>query len=319
MEDSIGVPSYRRTALIYNPFAGGFLGRRAHRLEHAAKILTDAGCSVDLIATEGPDTAGRLARAAVAGGAEWVIAAGGDGTISEVVSGLAGSTVPLGILPGGTANVLAHELQLPLRLEDAARRLLEWEPQRVALGLIESAQRPPRYFAMMAGAGFDADIVFHLNIEWKERLGRFSYWMGGLSRIPRRLEQLRVHAGGEVYECSFALITRVRNYGGDFVIADDADLTSDDFSVVLLSGEQGLVYLRHLAGVVTQQLRRMPGGALFARALGGTRSSRRAGSSASGRRVRGALAGAYPGCAGSFVVDDAAAVSNPAASSPPKR
>ncbi len=192
-------------------------------------------------------------------GAEWVIAAGGDGTISEVVNGLAGTAIPLGILPGGTANVLAHELSIPLNLEAAARTLSGWSPQPVTLGHIESAQFPPRYFLMMAGAGFDADIIFHLNLDLKERMGRFSYWMGGLSRIPRRLEQLRVRVDGETYECSFALVSRVRNYGGDFVIAPDANLASDDFSIVLLEGEQGLVYLRHLAGVVTQQLRHMPG------------------------------------------------------------
>jgi diacylglycerol kinase (ATP) len=211
------------------------------------------------VATEGPCTAGRLARRAVADGAEWVIAAGGDGTISEVVEGLAGGRVPLGILPAGTANVLARELRMPMSLQAAAHTLLNCTAQRVAIGLIEQAQRKPRHFLMMAGAGFDADVIFHLNHDLKEWLGRVSYWVGGLARLPRRLEQLEVRAGGQTYWCSFALIARVRNYGGDFVIATEASLMADDFAVVLLEGEQGLVYLRHLAGVVTQQLRRLPG------------------------------------------------------------
>lgn len=250
---------YRRAALIYNPSAGGLRNGNTEQLEQAMKMFRAAGSELNAYATAGPRDATSLARYAIHSGADLVIAAGGDGTISEVVDGLAGSGVPLAVLPAGTANVLAHEVGIPLNVVQAARRLSGYVPARIALGRIDSDFASARAFLMMAGAGFDADIVFHLGPGLKQKLGRFSYWLAGLARLPRKLEQLTATVDGVDYDCSFALVSRVRNYGGDFAIARKANLGEDDFEVVLLEAEQGLTYLRHLAGVVTQQLHRFPG------------------------------------------------------------
>jgi diacylglycerol kinase (ATP) len=172
---------------------------------------------------------------------------------------MAGSPVPLGILPAGTANVLAHELGIPCHPEQAARKLAACTPHRVALGVIENGAAPARYFLMMAGAGFDAGIVYNLDAQLKQRLGRLSYWIGGFSKLSRKLDRLHARIDGREYACSFALVSRVRNYGGDFSIARDITLAQDDFEVVLLETDNALVYFRYLAGVMTQQLQHDPG------------------------------------------------------------
>jgi diacylglycerol kinase (ATP) len=84
------------------------------RLSDAAEILREAGHDTWLVPTQGPGTAGAIARRSIADGAELILAAGGDGTINEIAEGVAFSDVPLGILPAGTANVLANEMGLGL-------------------------------------------------------------------------------------------------------------------------------------------------------------------------------------------------------------
>ena len=109
--------------LIYNRYAGR-LGRSG-ALTTAAEVLRGAGHNLTIAPTAGPGTATEIAREHVADGADLVLAAGGDGTINEVAEGLVHTHVPLGILPGGTANVLATELGLGSGLVKAARRLEE--------------------------------------------------------------------------------------------------------------------------------------------------------------------------------------------------
>lgn len=190
-----------------------------------------------------------------------MIAAGGDGTINEVLAGLAGTTVPLGILPAGTANVLATEMGLPTTLEAAAARLPGCVPARISLGRVRSARpdEPPRHFLLMAGVGLDALIVYRVSAPLKARLGKIAYWIAGLGMAGRRLDEFEVVAGGRSYSCSFALISKVRNYGGDFQIACATSLFDDCFEVVLFSGRSSLRYVKYLAGVAFQRLSGMRG------------------------------------------------------------
>ena len=147
---------------------------------------------------------------------------GGDGTVNEVVQGLAYSNVPLGVLPGGTANVLAMELGLGSRPEAAARLSAAFEPRPVALGRI-TGSFGSRYFLLMAGAGLDATIVYEVSAGLKNAVGKLAYWAAGLSRLANRVEQLEVRVvtneDNRTHQCGFALVSRVRNYGGDLEIA----------------------------------------------------------------------------------------------------
>jgi len=216
--------------------------------------------NIEAAPTKGRGTATEIARRAVESGADLILVAGGDGTINEVVNGMAHSDVPLGILPAGTANVLANELGIAKTMEGAAESLAECSAERVALGLLSADWLDsPRYFLMMAGVGLDAEIVYDLNLGLKEKLGKAAYWIGGFARVGRRLPEFTVDVDGNALRASFALLSRVRNYGGDLEIAPSITLFEDEFEVVVFEGQSSFRYLKYMLGVVTGRLKGMRG------------------------------------------------------------
>jgi len=184
--------------------------------------------------------------------------AGGDGTLNEAAAGLAGTGVPLLALPAGTANVLSNELGTgndPLRV---IGRLEEMIPVSVAPGRLRTGAGE-RLFLCMAGAGLDARIVRLVSPQFKRRFGKLSYWEAGFAQLGRRLETFEAVIDGRGYECSFALLSRVRNYGGDLWIARHANLLDDRLAVVLFEGASSLRYVKYFAGVVFGRLQGMGG------------------------------------------------------------
>jgi YegS/Rv2252/BmrU family lipid kinase len=253
---SEAIASPRKTTVIYNPFAGKLSGRGLQRLYRAAEILRASGHDTRLFATEGPGTAGAIARRSIAEGAELILAAGGDGTINEIAEGVAFSDVPLGILPAGTANVLANEMGLGSSMERAAAGLAECVPARISMGrlICANGSERTRLFLLMAGIGLDARIVYHLNLPLKARLGKIAYWIAGFSLLGRELEEFEAVVEGRRVRCSFALISRVRNYGGDLEIAQTTSLLDDRFEIVLFEGRSAARYLKYLIRVAARRL-----------------------------------------------------------------
>ena len=214
----------------------------------------DTGTTVELIDTPGPQMAGELARRAIESGCDLILAAGGDGTINEVVNGVVGSNVPLGILPAGTANVLANEIGVANRPDHAVKQLLDTTPVRIALGALDRPDQARRYFILMAGVGLDARIVYELDLDLKGKLGKLAYWHGGFRQFGRPVPRFHLSVNGSQYCASFALITRVRNYGGDFEIARRIRLTDNDFEIVVFQNHQWRDYLRFFGAVMTNRL-----------------------------------------------------------------
>ena len=208
-----------------------------------------AGHHIKALPTTGPSSAGGIALDCIRRGADLILVAGGDGTINEVVNGMVNSDVPVGLLPGGTANVLSMELGIGRKILHAAKDLENWMPERVALGLRSAAGSEPRYFLLMCGAGLDAHIVYRISASMKNALGKMSYWVGGFAQLGRRFPEFHVQADGRSYKGSFALVSRVRNYGGDLEIARTVSLLEDRFELVLFSGDNSFRYLRYLFGV----------------------------------------------------------------------
>lgn len=243
--------------LLYNPEAGR-IRRRPLLIQEVLECLRSQIPSVEAIPTEGPMTAGPIARRAIQRGADLVCVAGGDGTINEAAAGIAGSGAALAVVPAGTANVLSNEIGTgnhPLR---AASRLGHMVAVSIAPGLLRTAEGE-RPFLCMAGAGLDARIVRLVRPQTKRRLGKLSYWEAGLAQLGRRLELFEAVIGGRPYTCSFALLSRVRNYGGDLWIARHASLLEDRLAVVLFEGASSLRYLKYFAGAVLGRLRGMRG------------------------------------------------------------
>ena len=247
-----------RAAIIYNPIART-ISRRRHMLQRTIDLLDGKGIRSNLVVTTGPNSAGMQARAEIEAGCDLIIAAGGDGTINEVANGMLHTGVPLGILPGGTANVLAHELRMPLSIGSASQELTEYRPQKIAVGRLRIGPKETRLFLCMAGCGLDAAIVSRVNREFKARAGKLAYYLTGFGQVFAPLREFPVIVDGIAYEASFALISRVRNYGGDLEIARGASLLRPDFEVVLFRGTASVHYLRYLAGVVGGRVGQMQG------------------------------------------------------------
>lgn len=252
------IASYQNTVLIYNPAAGKIRSTRGRAVTRAVAALEREGIRVRAIPTEGPGTATRLAREAVLGDPDLILVAGGDGTINEVANGMVFSHVPLGILPAGTANVLASELGLGTRIENAARQIPQCAPERISIGQVHTSAGP-RYFLMMAGVGLDAHIVYRLSPQLKASFGKIAYWLGGFARVGQPIAQFEARMNGKTLPCGFVLASRVKNYGGDLTIANNASLIEHDFEVVVFEGRSALRYLLYFGGVLTGTLSRFRG------------------------------------------------------------
>ena len=244
--------------LIYNPVAGK-LQRNPQLISAALETLRGKNVLVQPMPTTGPGSARELARECVAQGATSIYVAGGDGTVNEVVNGMAGSQTALGVLPGGTANCLAVELGIGTNLLRAAEQAHTWEVQRIALGLCRRDAGESRYFVAMAGAGVDAQIVRDVNKRIKRRLGKVAYWIAGFAASLRTLPELHVKSAHGESKVSFALASRVRNYGGDLEIAKSIRLSEPRFETVLFEGRFAIRYMKYLAGVLVNQHRGMSG------------------------------------------------------------
>jgi diacylglycerol kinase (ATP) len=182
-DTSAAGPYAGRTLIIVNPFAGHEDPARLRR--HLGAAFAELDAPFDLVATQHPGHAAVLAREAVLLGYRAVAACGGDGTLAEVASGLAGSETPLAILPRGTANQVAQNLGVPLGLDQAVAVAVNGRVTTFDLGRIGE-----RAFALVAGAGLDAEVMQAATREMKERWGFGAYIYAAvkqtLSAAPRR-------------------------------------------------------------------------------------------------------------------------------------
>jgi YegS/Rv2252/BmrU family lipid kinase len=215
--------------IIGNPNSGS-AGDEGY-LEGFADALRAGGLTVEVLNTERPDHATELAAAA---GDRLVIAAGGDGTVNEVLNGLSrGAT--LGILPLGTANVLARELGLPLEPEGACQKILTGTASRMDVGVAADEAGTERRFACMAGIGFDAEVVDEVGSRLKRYLRSLAFPLVALKVYLRNdRPELRIKVGDTTHVVQYAVIANGQYYGGDFETAEDASLTSGELQVVLV-------------------------------------------------------------------------------------
>jgi YegS/Rv2252/BmrU family lipid kinase len=252
--------------LIHNPNAGGGGNARRTKLDEARRILESRGIRADLRETTGPGEATEIAKRAGTDGRQLVIACGGDGTINEVVNGLAGSQnghrVPLALLPAGTANVLAKELELSWDIPKAAEQLASGSVREIALGLATPLEQPEkaRYFLSVAGAGPDGRITYAVDLELKARFGILAYWWQGAREVFNyKFHRFRVTGEDQSREVSLVIVGRTKHYGGPFKITTEADLFEDQFEFLGLTTQSGLKYLSYLPTLWMGDLRKEEG------------------------------------------------------------
>jgi diacylglycerol kinase (ATP) len=247
----------RKAALVYNPASGGSKQRQSD-LEAALAVLRQAGVEADLVPTQSPEHAIEETRRSIDSGCDTIFACGGDGTIHNLIQVLANSPTALAVLPLGTANALAHDLALPLKVVAAAKASLGFSPRRVALGRVKYSdlQGNPgtRYFVVAAGVGVDAHLFYKLHTGTKQRMGMAAYyakaWHLWFSYpMTRFVADLPPADRGEPYraEVTELMAVRIRNFGGVLQeLAPGASLDRDDLRVVSCRTASRLAYLAYV-------------------------------------------------------------------------
>lgn len=220
----------KQSVLIVNRAAGS--GPGARLVGAIVERLAAGGYEAEPILTRAPGDATRLAREAAAAGTDAVFALGGDGTLRETAAGLLGTGVPLGPLPGGTANVLTLALGLPRNPVAAASVLARSAPRPIDVGL--AGGRP---FLMMASAGLDAALVADLHPIGKRWLGRVGIAGQGLAAWwSYPYPPIEVLVGGERRRASFVAVSNIALYGGPFRMVPEALPDDRRLDLLLFTG-----------------------------------------------------------------------------------
>ena len=249
----------RKATILFNPNSGR--RRRDAELDHAIGVIQSAGVRTELTICRSSQEASDHARCAVAAGSDTVFACGGDGTIHDVIQGLAGTPAALAILPFGTANALAHDLGIPLRASAAARTAVEGTVRRVPLGRIEfqdfHGKPATRYFTVAAGIGVDAHLFYKLTTDLKKRSGMAAYylkaWQLWATHRMRRFEVEYSNGTGHNHHAVLTelLAVRIRFFGNVLrELVPGADLDCPEIRAIMCRTASRNAYLRYVAAAV---------------------------------------------------------------------
>ncbi len=221
--------------LVSNKTAGR---GRQDRVEAVVRELTTRSCRVDRI-EEGNH--GKLDDAETLKKYDAVIGAGGDGTIRRLLQTEAGQVVPLGVIPNGTGNVLAHEIGLrssPVLIADV---LIAGPEHRVS-----SARFGSDTSLLMVGLGFDGKVIHRLDMALKGRIGKAAYIGAVLATLAEPVPTFELRIDGKKHSATWAVVANARRYGGEFMLAPQAGITKRSFQVVLFQSTSRLVRIRQM-------------------------------------------------------------------------
>lgn len=239
----------KKISLIYNPKAGGLHGG-TNQVSRLVSALRAEGLEIpddQIIATKAGGDATRLAKEAVEKKVDLLIVCGGDGTINEAAQALIGSETELAILPCGTANVLAKELNLPRRPKELAKLIALGRKREISVG---RANKPDnswsRYFILMAGIGLDATIIETVNPEQKKQWGLGSYVLAGLKTLAEwPLHPFSLNFNAQKHDATFAIVANAANYAAWFTIAPNSRMENDHLNVCVFNSKSRLIYLSY--------------------------------------------------------------------------
>jgi YegS/Rv2252/BmrU family lipid kinase len=248
-----------RICVIFNPAA------RGNKARHFRHQLDAIGSQCALKATTAPGDARRLAAEAVADGFDLIVAAGGDGTVNEVLNGLGDAPdgferARLGVLPLGTVNVFARELKIPSHLERAWEVLRRGNETKIDLPRVEysaNGKNERRYFAQLAGAGFDARAIELVDWQHKKKVGPLAYVIAGVKALREKKPQITAREDarptGQHFTGELVLIGNGKFYGGPFEIFPAADLRDGLLDVCVLPRADWLMLLRCAPGFAARR------------------------------------------------------------------
>lgn len=241
-----------RFLVIHNSLAGL---KRRRVLERTCDLLRSNGAGVRLEHADSLDADARLAAAAVDdGNFDAVVAAGGDSTVRGVAAGLAGTAMPLGIIPAGTGNVLAEEIGLARDPDATARCLLHGRAVEITGGSASGET-----FYEMAGAGFDARVLARLDIALKQRIGKLAYAGPILTELLRSQPRFEVEIDGHPMSCTWAIVSNVSRYAGGFMLVPGRSIQADGFHAVVVDARSRASMLGVLLALAAGRIDAHPG------------------------------------------------------------
>ena len=242
--------------VIFNPVAGR---RRAASLWKVLDLLVENGVKVEVAETQHAGHATELARAGAAAGEDMVVVAGGDGTIAEAANGLIGSDTALGVIPLGTANVLAKEYRLSTSPRAIANTLAYRRTKLLWPGLAQMNGRD-QVFVQMVGLGFDGAVVQGIQPLLKRLIGRGAYvWQSVWESVAYGFPLLRMSIDGVAHEAASVVVSKGRLYGGPYMLAPDAQPEAPGFQVALFENPGTFPALLSGAALPLGLLPRCPG------------------------------------------------------------
>lgn len=242
-----------RITIIANPAAGG--GRPYRKIRNYIRSWKHADWDVELLTTQNAGHAGHMARELRTRSMDVLAVCGGDGTVNEVASSLPDPPFPIAILPGGTANVLARELRLPLDPVRSLEIALQKKIRRVDLGSVEG--NGCRRFVFVAGVGFDAFAVHEARSALKARVGMAAYAVAILECLRGyTFPEFHVSLNGRTFSATSCLACNCRRYGGGLLFCPDADMADGLLDVLVIEGVHRIGLARFLLaawlGIVQQ-------------------------------------------------------------------
>ncbi|MEK7196585.1 MAG: diacylglycerol kinase family protein [Nitrospirota bacterium] len=268
----------KKIILIGNPVAGR---GAAGRIARAVDIIKSRGFKVRLMLTGKKGDAELFSKEIFKDQSEipdtqpvpLIIAAGGDGTYNEVINGIAYSDIPMAILPLGTTNVLARELDIPEVMEKALDIALGGKVQNVCLGKITLREHKiqdsiskiqdsnfelrtlnselSRYFLLMAGIGFDGEAVYGIKSRIKRYSGKGAYiWSGLKTFMLWNPDKLTFNIDSRGYEGYSAIICNAAKYAGHFKVAPDAKLQEPSLYAFIMQGRKRSDIVRYVSGII---------------------------------------------------------------------
>lgn len=222
----------KRARIIYNPTSGKEAFRR--ELPDVLEIFEKAGYETSTHATTCEGDATAAARLAVERGYDLVVACGGDGTVNEVVSGLAEqpNRPKLGIIPVGTTNDLARALFIPRNIKRAAEIIVEGKTRKLDIGKVND-----HYFMNIAGGGKLTELTYDVPSKTKTMLGQMAYYLKGIEMLPSlRPIKVEIEYDGKWFEDEIMLflVSNTNSVGGFEKLAPDALLDDGLFDLVIL-------------------------------------------------------------------------------------
>lgn len=234
-----------KLALLVNPYAGQ--GRPMRALREVLKELEREKVKVEVFYSAVPGGVKEAALKAARIKPDKVVVVGGDGSLNEAVNGLVDCPAPIGIIPAGTANVLAREMNIPFNSREATKIVLEGRERAIDLG-----QANQRCFLLMVGVGFDAQVVAQVSLEAKEIFKDLAYVFTGFNELRHYQScQMAVRFNSQTKESFFTVVANSRYYAGKYSLADKASIDDGLLDVCLFKSKTQLGLVKLVLSVIT--------------------------------------------------------------------